>query len=165
VEVAVSVIVETMGASLPPGEMMVSLGADAVSVRVTVAPKVAVCVIVTTFVTEIVEVVVEASQDPLASSWGDATRFSTDPAVARVAMYAKTVMADVANFILMRGIGIHCEEVWVFLSQASEHLCSKRLNECKVKNEMLTEREKNVFGGNEVCVREEKSVNELVPME
>jgi hypothetical protein len=68
VEVAVSVIVETMGASLPPGEMMVSLGADAVSVRVTVAPKVAVCVIVTTFVTEIVEVVVEASQDPLASS-------------------------------------------------------------------------------------------------
>ena len=30
------------------------------------------------------------------------------------------------------------------LSQTSEHLCSKRLNECKVKNEMLTEREKNV---------------------
>lgn len=102
VTVAVSVIVETMGASLPSGEMTVSLGADAVSVRVTVAPKVAVCVIVTTLVTEIVEVVVEASQDPLPSSWGDATRFSIEPAVARVAMYAKAVMADVGNFILMR---------------------------------------------------------------
>jgi hypothetical protein len=68
VAVSVSVMVETIGASLPPGAMIVSLGTDAVSVRVTVAPKVAVCVIVTTFVTEIVEVVVEASQDPLASS-------------------------------------------------------------------------------------------------
>jgi hypothetical protein len=88
VTVAVSVIVETIGASLPSGAMMVSLGADAVSVKVTVAAKVAVCVIVTVFVfvTEMVEVVVEASQDPLPSSWGDATRFSMDPAVVRAAM-------------------------------------------------------------------------------
>jgi hypothetical protein len=97
VTVAVSVIVETIGALLPSGEMAVSLGADAVSVRVTVAPRVAVCVIVTTFVTEIVEVVVEASQDP--SSWGEATRFSSDPAVARVAMYAKAAMVEVENLI------------------------------------------------------------------
>jgi hypothetical protein len=61
-------MVETIGAALPSGAMMVSLEADAVSVRVTVAPNVAVCVIVTTSVTEIVEVVVEASQDPLPSS-------------------------------------------------------------------------------------------------
>jgi hypothetical protein len=32
-----------------------------------------------------VEVVVEASQDPLPSSWGEAMRFPMDPAVARVA--------------------------------------------------------------------------------
>ena len=68
VTVAVSVIVETTGALLPSGAMIVSLGADAVSVTVTVAPRVAVWVIVRTFVTEMVEVVVEASQDPLPSS-------------------------------------------------------------------------------------------------
>jgi hypothetical protein len=79
------VIVETSGALLPSGAMIVSLGADAVSVTVTVAPRVAVWVIVRTFVTEMVEVVVEASQDPLPSSWGEAMRFPMDPAVARVA--------------------------------------------------------------------------------
>jgi hypothetical protein len=84
-------MVETIGAPLPSGEMTVSLGGDAVSV----------CVTVTTLVTEMVEVavVVEASQDPLASFWGEATRLSIDPAVARVAMYAKAAMADVGNFI------------------------------------------------------------------
>ena len=88
---AVSVIVEIIGMPLPSGEMTVSLGGDAVSV----------CVTVTTLVTEMVEVavVVEASQDPLASFWGEATRLSIDPAVARVAMYAKAAMADVGNFI------------------------------------------------------------------
>ena len=96
---AVSVIVETIGAPLSSGEMMVSLGDEAVSVRVKVAPIVAVCVIVTRFVTEIVEVVVEASQTPLLSFWGEATRFPTDPAVARVAMYAKAPMVEVVNFI------------------------------------------------------------------
>lgn len=85
-------MVEIIGAPLPSGEMTVPLGGDAVSV----------CVTVTTLVTEMVEVavVVEASQDPLASFWGEATRFSIDPAVARVAIYANAAMADVGNFIL-----------------------------------------------------------------
>ena len=96
--VAVSVIVETIGALPPSGEIAVSLGADAVSVIVRV----------TMFVTEMVEVVVEALQDPLPSSCGEATRFSIDPAVARVAMYAKAAMADVENLILdeRNGIGV-----------------------------------------------------------
>ena len=100
VAVSVSVIVETIGAPLPSGEMMVSLGEDTVSVRVKVAPMVAVCVSVTTLVTEMVEVVVEASQTPLPSSWGEATRFSIDPAVARVAKYAKALMVDAANLMV-----------------------------------------------------------------
>jgi len=142
VTVAVSVIVETIGALLPSGAMIVPLGADAVSVRVTVAPKVAVCVIVTTFVTEIVEVVVEPSQDPVPSSWGKATRFSIEPAVARVVKYAKAVMADVANFIFDEVRYRMMRKSMILLSQTSEHLCSKKLNECRVKNEMLTERQR-----------------------
>jgi hypothetical protein len=73
-------------------------------------------------------------------------------------MYAKAVMADVANFILMRASGICRGEVWFFLSQTSEHLCSKRLNECKVKNEMLTEREKNVNSEATKCACVKKRV-------
>jgi hypothetical protein len=138
VTVAVSVIVETIGALLPSGAMIVPLGADAVSVRVTVAPKVAVCVIVTTFVTEIVE----PSQDPVPSSWGKATRFSIEPAVARVVKYAKAVMADVANFIFDEVRYRMMRKSMILLSQTSEHLCSKKLNECRVKNEMLTERQR-----------------------